>query len=162
MPASGPYDVVTNISLLPAILKRMMAFPTSLVPPQCPQYPWCGVTELQLLLGLEPTLKTSGCLSSSKVDQVFLGPLHVTTKSPQAQGSMLPSFLNFPFHWVCWYLTRSDSFKERKSEFELVGIQFEMKEWAGSLSNSLSTSMPSSLWTFCTEHVMIYDVDIIM
>lgn len=73
-----------------------------------------------------------------------------------------PKVAYFPFHWKCWYLTRSDSSKERKSDFERVGIQFEMKEWASLLNNSLSSSMPSSLWTFYIAHMMIYDVDIIV
>lgn len=61
--------------------------------------------------------------------------------------SMLPSFPNFPFHWKCWYLNRSDFSKERKSNFEPAQILFEMKQCTSSLNNYLFSSLASSLWT---------------
>lgn len=69
--------------------------------PELPE-PVLEVPKLQLSLGFDLSLlKASGYLKSSKVDQVFSRLLYVTPKSPQAQGSILPSFPSFPFHWKC-------------------------------------------------------------
>lgn len=85
--------------------------------PELPE-PVLQVPKLQLSLGFDfPLLEAPGNLKSSKVDQVFSRLLCVTAKSPQAQGSILPSFPNFPFNWKCRYLTRSESSTERKSDF---------------------------------------------
>lgn len=147
---SWPYAIVINMTLPYVILKQMMAFPSSPVPllDLC-----CEATKLQLYLGLDLSLlKASEYPKRSKVDQIFPRPLHVTAKSPQAQGSILSSFPNFPFHWKCGYLNRSDFSKERKPSFEPVQILFEMNECASSLNDSLFSSMASSLWTFYIAH----------
>lgn len=123
-----PYAIVINMTLPYIILKQTMAFPPSPVPLLDLR---CEATELQLYLGLDLSLlKASGYPKRSKVDQIFPRPLHVTAKSPQAQGSILSSFPNFCFHWKCWYWNRSDFSKERKSNYELVQILFEMNECA--------------------------------
>lgn len=79
--------------------------------------PMLEVSKLQLLLGFDCRCSRHQDIWRAPRKTRFSPDFSVSQPSPVAQKNILPSFPNFPFHWKCQYLTRSESSTERKSNF---------------------------------------------